>query len=74
MKKYTSKQYATGFSAYVCNSDKRNTGFKIVVPYSSPKRVCIGSTGFDIVQDKAKYYAIADKPLSFHWFTNLNRG
>lgn len=74
-KKYTTKLLPRGFLATVCTSLGPPTGFKVLVPYSSPKRFSIGSLSFDVrLHTDGKTYAYANGSIPFNWFTNLNEG
>lgn len=72
-RKYTTKLLPRGFIATVCTSLGSPTDSKIVVPYNSPKEVCIGSLGFTVRQHaNGKGYAYAKGDIPKSWFINLN--
>lgn len=73
MKKYTTTKKAIGFQALVCTQDGRHTGYKLLVPYDSPKSFTLGSLSFDVrVSPQGKHFAYAQGEIPASWFVDLN--
>ena len=73
MKKYTTTRKAIGFQAMICTREGGLTGYKLLVPYDSPKRISIGSLEFDVrVSPQGKHFAYAQGSIPQSWFVDLN--
>ncbi len=73
MKRYLTTRKAIGFQAMVCTRENQPTGFKLLIPYDSPKRISIGSLEFDIRSSpQGKHYAYAQGDIPQSWFVDLN--
>lgn len=74
MKKYTTTRKALGFLANVCTIEGALTGYKVLVPYNSPKAFSLGSLMFDVrVSPQGKHFAYAQGSIPQSWFIDLNK-
>jgi hypothetical protein len=75
-KSYLSKKHSPGFIAQVVNNNGDLTGFKIVVPWNSPKSFSLGAVLFNVQQSgsysSVKHFARATSPLPASWLIDLN--
>jgi hypothetical protein len=73
MKRFTTTRKALGFNASVCMQDGSLTGYKVFVPYDSPKRFSLGHLEFDVrVSPQGKHFAYAQDVIPQSWFVDLN--
>ena len=73
MKKYTTTRKALGFQALVCTLEGKTTGYKLLVPYDSPKGFSLGHLKFDVrVSPQGKHFAYAQDAIPQSWFVDLN--